>query len=110
MPRRRLVAATARHRQAADIGDGLDEGRLARAILPDEVCHRPPEGEVEVTDEGKTVGESLVSRHAVGDDVDALEERGGRGSHRPSLRPGMPAPAMIWNASSREKPCLMSAS
>ena len=82
---RGLVATAAGDRQAARLGYGFDECRLARAILPDQVRDRLSEGQVEVPDEGEIVREPLRGRHALGNNVDAFEERRVRHvSHRRS--------------------------
>jgi hypothetical protein len=67
-----FVATAARERQAAGLGDGFDERRLARAILPDEVRDGPLEGQIEVPDERETVREPFMLRDALGDDIDAF--------------------------------------
>ena len=89
MPVANFVATAARDGQSTRLGDGLDECRLAGAILPDEVRDRALEGQVEALDEGNCTG-TFRFRHALGDDVDAFEEQGGRRasasrSHRMSL-------------------------
>src|SRR5437867_10735322 len=71
-----FVAATARDRESARLGDGLDQRGLTRAVLADQVRHGGVEGQVEAPDERQTVREPLKRRHALGNDADPLEEGG----------------------------------
>ncbi len=55
-----VVAAAALRVEAAVAGDGFEEARLARAVLADEDCDRPPEVEVETTAAEDRQGEGMA--------------------------------------------------
>src|SRR5262245_11665358 len=69
-----LVASAARDRQAARLGYGFDECRLARAILPDQVRDGPLEGQVRGPNERGIVRNPLRGPYALRNNVKALEE------------------------------------